>query len=350
MPSRLFLLALVCALLFPGAAYAATPFGFKGMNVNGPLDDPAFDLAGEARTMRAAGVRSWRVEFSWDLVEQTQGAPDWAASDRKVLAAAAAGIDVLGLVLRAPGWANGNGVDPFVPPKDPAAYGRFAAMLSRRYGPDGALWAAHPEVTPKPIRAWEIWNEPNIPQYFRAQPFMKPYARLLKAARAGLRTVDPSATIVLAGMANYSWAELRRFLKAEPSVKFDAVAVHPFTGYPSGMIELIRRNRSVLDQAGRTTPKLWLTELTWSSAKGKKTPLTQNWETTETGQGERLTQAYRLLVKNRRKLGIERVFWYTWASRDDGSKNSFEYSGLRTTGGGPVLKDKPALAAFRALG
>jgi hypothetical protein len=32
---------------------------------------------------------------------------------------------------------------------------------------------------------------------------------------------------------------------------------------------------------------------------------------------------------------------------DNGSPNSFEYSGLRTTRGGSTLQDKPALAAFR---
>ena len=333
----------------PSAGAAAGPQGFFGMNVNGPLDDPAFDLPGEARTMRAAGVRTWRVEFSWDLIEPTQGAPDWTVPDRKVLAAAAAGIDVLGLVLRAPPWSNGSKLDPFVPPKDPAAYGRFAAALSRRYGPQGELWAAHPEITPRPVRAWEIWNEPNIPQYFRAQPFARPYARLLRAAHASLKTVDPGSQVVLAGMANFSWRELGRFLKAERGLKFDGVAVHPFTGKPSGMIEIVRRNRTVLKETGRAKVPFWLTEMTWSSAKGKKTPLTQGWETTEAGQAQRITQAYALLVKERARLGIAQVFWYTWASRDDGSRNSFEYSGLRTTRGGAGLRDKPALRAWKAL-
>lgn len=343
------LAAAALALGVPAAADAAIPSGFLGVNVNGPLDELSFDLPAEARTMRAAGVRAWRVEFSWDLIEKEPGTFDWGAYDRKVLAAAGAGIDVLGLVVRAPAWSNGGNIDPFVPPAGSARYGRFFTTLVARYGPNGSLWAENPGVAKRPVRTWEVWNEPNIAVYFRRQPFMAKYASLLRAAYPAIKKADPGATVVLAGMANFSWRDLERLLKTQRGLPFDAVAVHPFTGKPSGMIEILRRNRRVLDRYGRRSRGLWLTELTWSSAKGKKTPLTKNWETTEAGQAERLTQAYRLLVQQRERLKVRRVFWYTWASRDDGGPNSFEYSGLRSTRGGTTLVDKPALSAFRTL-
>lgn len=336
------------ALLLPGAATAKAPKGFLGMNVNGPLDAPSFDLAKEARLMHTDGVRSWRVEFSWDLIEAQEGHYDWAASDRKVLAAADAGIDVLGLAVRAPTWANGGSIDPFVPPKDPNAYGRFTAALVRRYGPSGELWKEHPEARKRPVRQWEIWNEPNLAVYFRDQPFEKPYAKLLRSAYKSIKTLDKHSKVVLAGMANFSWRDLGKLLKRERGLHFDGAAVHPFTGKPSGMIEILRRNRVALDARGRRKTPLWLTEMTWSSAKGKKTPLTKGWETTEGGQASRLRDAYKLLVRNRKRLKISNVFWYTWASNDDGSPNSFEYSGLRTTRGeaSGQLRDKPALRQF----
>lgn len=354
--SRVRRAAFACLLVLvitaaPGAATAAAktaPAAFAGMNVNGPLDDPAFDLAAEARTMRAAGVRSWRVEFSWDLLEPRPGEFSWAFVDRKVLAAAQAGIDVLGLAVRAPRWSNGSASDPFVPPRDPRTYGRFVGALARRYGPGGALWAENPGVKARPVRAWEIWNEPNLPIYFRVKSFMRPYAKLLRAARASLKTFDPGSTVVLAGMANYSWRDLPKLLDADPGLRFDAAAVHPFTGKPSNVLKIIKLNRKVLAARGRKKTPLWLTEMTWSSAVGKKTPLTKGWETTERGQAVRLSTVFALMTRERRRLGIGQVFWYTWASRDDGSPNSFEYSGLRTTDGKPgALRDKPALAAFK---
>jgi hypothetical protein len=346
---------IAAALLFapavvPDADAAAPPPGFFGVMVNGPLDDPAVDLDAQAQHMRADGVRSWRVEFSWDQIEGTPGAYDWTAGDRKVLAAARQGIDVLGLALRAPAWANGGSADPFVPPKDPATFAGFLKALVARYGPQGSLWAAHPEVTPRPVRAWEIWNEPNLKNYFNAQPFAKPYAALLRAAYPAVKGADPGATVLMASMANFSWRDLAKLLDVKgPRLRFDAAGAHPFSGRPSNALKIVKLNREALDRRGYRKVPLWLTELTWSSAKGKKTPLTQNWETTERGQAERLTDMYHLLLRDRVRLRLARVFWYTWATVDNGSKNSFDYSGLLQARPDGTFRAKPALAAFRAV-
>jgi hypothetical protein len=54
-------------------------------------------------------------------------------------------------------------------------------------------------------------------------------------------------------------------------------------------------------------------------------------------------------VRARASLGLGRIFWYTWATVDRNSKNSFDYSGLRTQLPSGRFTDKPALAAFRAM-
>lgn len=352
---RLFLTLLVAGalLLVPAAAPsadAATPKGFFGVMVNGPLDDLAVDLDRQASDMKAAGVESWRVEFAWDLIEPSPGAFNWAATDRKVLAAARAGIDVLGLALRAPAWANGGSGDPFVPPKKPSDYAGYLTALITRYGPNGSLWVEHPEVPRRAVRTWEIWNEPNLKDYFRAQPFAKPYAALLRAAYPAVHAADPGATVLMASMANFSWRDLAKLLSVSgPKLKFDAAGAHPFSGRPSNAVKIVRLNRDVLDRRGYGKVPLWLTELTWSSAKGKKTPLTQNWETTEAGQAERLRSVFKLLLAQRKSLRLARVFWYTWATVDNGSKNSFDYSGLLQYRPDGTFRAKPALAAFKAV-
>ena len=203
-----------------------------------------------------------------------------------MLAAARQGIDVLGLALRAPAWANGAGGNPFTPPRRPADFAAYLRALVARYGPSGSLWAEHPEVPRHPVRAWEIWNEPNLKDYFTAQPFAKPYAALLRAAYPAVHGADPGATVLMASMANYSWRDLAKLLSAGgPRLRFDAAGAHPFSGRPSNAVKIVRLNRDVLDRRGYAKVPLWLTELTWSSAKGKKKPLTQNWETTEARAG-----------------------------------------------------------------
>lgn len=352
---RLCLCLLVAgALLFapviaPGAE-AAVPKGFFGVMVNGPLDDPRVDLDAQAARMKASGVRSWRVELAWDLIEPAPGQFAWAASDRRVLAAARQGIDVLGLALRAPGWANGGGGNPFTPPRRPSDFAAYLRALIARYGPSGSLWAEHPEVARHPVRAWEIWNEPNLKDYFTAQPFAKPYAALLRAAYPAVHSADPGATVLMASMANFSWRDLAKLLSAGgPRLRFDAAGAHPFSGRPSNAVKIVRLNREALDRRGYTRVPLWLTELTWSSAKGKKTPLTQNWETTEAGQAQRLRDVFKLLLAQRRSLKLERVFWYAWATLDNGSRNSFDYSGLLQYRPDGTFRAKPALSAFRAV-
>jgi hypothetical protein len=342
--------ALLFAPAVASSAHAATPKGFFGVMVNGPLDDPSVDLDAQAAAMKADGVQSWRVEMSWDLIEPARGQYAWGPTDRKVLAAARQGFDVLGLALRAPAWANGGSANPFTPPRSPSTFATFLKALIARYGPSGSLWAEHPEVPKRPVRAWEVWNEPNLKVYFTRQPFAKPYAAMLRAAYAAVKQADRRATVLMASMANYSWRDLAKLLDVKgPKLRFDAAGAHPFSGRPSNAVKIVRLNRQALDKRGYRKVPLWLTELTWSSAKGKKTPLTQNWETTEAGQASRLRDVYKLLLAQRRSLKLARVFWYTWATVDNGSPNSFDYSGLNQFRPDGTFRAKPALAAFRAV-
>jgi hypothetical protein len=348
------LAALVAALLVlaaPGAAAARTaPAGFFGVMVNGVLDAPSVSLGAESAAMRRSGVESERFEIAWDLVEPRPGQFEWAAIDRKVAAAARSRIDVLGLVVRTPGWAAATPGQPFSPPRDPATYAAFLRTLIGRYGPRGSFWSANPSLPRRAVRHWQIWNEPNIPVNFvGVRSWPGTYARLLRAAYRAVHGADGGARVVMAGLANFSWRDLSRAYRAGVRGSFDVAAVHPFSGRPSNSVRITRLNRDVMNRNGDARKPIWLTELTWSSAKGKKRPLTQNWETTEAGQAQRLRQAYTLYVRARRSLGLGRIFWYTWATVDRNSRNSFDYSGLRTQLPSGRFADKPALAAFRAM-
>jgi hypothetical protein len=252
--------------------------------------------------------------------------------------------------VRTPAWAAATPGQPFSPPRDPATYATFLRTLIGRYGPRGSFWSANPSLPRGPVRHWQIWNEPNIPVNFvGVRSWPATYARLLRAAYRAVHGADGGARVVMAGLANFSWRDLSRAYRAGVRGSFDVAAVHPFSGRPSNSVRITRLNRDVMNRNGDARKPIWLTEMTWSSAKGKKTPLTQNWETTEAGQAQRLRQAYTFYVRARRSLRLGRIFWYTWATVDRASKNSFDYSGLRTQVPGGRIVDKPALAAFRAM-
>ena len=69
-----------------------------------------------------------------------------------------------------------------------------------RYGPEGTFWAEHPEIPAKPIRAWQIWNEQNSPQYFGPGRPDQIYAKLVTEASRAIKVEDPNADVVLGGM------------------------------------------------------------------------------------------------------------------------------------------------------
>jgi hypothetical protein len=356
------------ALVTPVAGARSVPPGFFGAMANGPLDLASTDLGAEFGVMRSAGVESIRLPMEWAavqpyasfadvpaqererFVDAGDGRPsDFTALDARVLAAAGQGISVLGLVLRCPVWAAKDPGRAFSPPRDDAQYARFLRTLIGRYGPNGFLWQAHPDVRRVAVRDWQIWNEPNLSNYFSQQPYARPYARLLAASYRAVHAADAGARVVMAGLANYSWRELEKLYGAGVKGDFDVAAVHPFSGRPSNSVKITRLNREVMDRHGDRTRPIWLTELTWSSAKGKKTNVQHNWEVTEAQQGTRLRQAYELFARSRRALRLGRIYWYTWASTDRDSPNSFDYSGLRTLLPDGTLADKPALGAFRAV-
>lgn len=359
---RSLLIAVLLALLAAVPAHAAerqVPQGWLGVVADGPLDPAA---GGEWDRMAGAGAESVRTAIFWAQLQpyataaevpaadaprfrDAGGVPtDFSAVDAVVAAAAQRRLAILPVLQATPGWAARKPGDPASPPADPATFGRFLAALVARYGPQGSLWAERPDLPRAPIRAWQVWNEPNLERYWSQQPFAESYVRLLKTADAALDAADPGATVVLAGLPNVSWTALRAIYDAGGKGHFDAVALHPYTRRPVDVLRLVHRARRVMRKHQDGRVPVWLTELSWPAAKGK-VPRPAGFETTDKGQARRLNMALALIAALRKRQKIARVFWYTWLS-DEHGPNSFAWSGLRRLrAAGPV--SAPALAVFR---
>lgn len=358
-------LALLAAA--PAAGAARVPGNFFGVMANGPFLE-ARDLPGETAVMKSAGVGTIRLPVEWtdlqpyerlEYVPEAErsrftvvdGVPtDFGPTDRRVLAAAEQGIDVLALVNRAPPWAAQEMFKDFSPPRDPATYGRFLQALVGRYGPRGSLWAENPGVRRVPMRSFQIWNEPSLPRYFAVDSFARPYVRLLAAAYRAVKKADPGATVVAAGLPNFSWRDLQALYRAGLKARghFDAIAVHPFTGDAAGSVEILRRVREVMNRNGDRRSPIWVTEVSWPSGRGKA-DANQRWVTTEAGQARKVREVYRAFARARGSLRLQRAYWYSWVTTDTGSRNAFDYAGLRRLAGDGAFVDKPALSAYRAV-
>ena len=341
------LLALVLALALASPAAAATPRDFFGVMLDGPALGPGVDIAAESKLMASSGVGTVRVAFYWRQMQPEQGGPiDFSETDRIVGAAAQRRMRVLPTIVRAPSWATGGDTHEGAVPLDPSTYAAFAAEVARRYGRGGTFWALG-LVPALPVVSYQVWNEPDIGRYWQGDPWAPTYVKLLRAAAPAIKAVDRQAQVVAAGLTNESWNDLRMLYRAGARRWMDAAAIHPFSRRPSNVVKIVRLARRVMRNARDGAKPLILSEVSWSSGKGQST-FNYGWETTERGQAQRIRQILPMLARERRRLGIQALYWYTWLSPQVGDDESFSYAGLRrlSRDGKPV--SKPALRAFRA--
>jgi len=359
-------LALLLIAAVPATAKAPrkVPAAFMGVVGDGPLlYDSSVDLPNQFDRMVGNGVQTLRLMFNWSQAQPYQsfdqvppdqrdryrdenGVPtDYALMDQVVTASATRHIALLPEVQIAPAWAARHPGQFASPPSDPEQFAAFMGALTRRYGPGGSFWTEHPELTAQPIRYWQIWNEPSFNTFWSDQPFADDYVALVRASRNAIKAVDPGAKIVLAGLPNKSWNSLEKIYKAGGKDEFDIAAFHPFTAKVDGVRTILEKDRKVMSKYHDSKKPLWVTEMSWTSAKGKTTVNYGN-EQTEKGQAKNLAAAYKMLAKYRGKLHIGRVYWYTWLSRDTQRDYPFDWAGLFRIRDGK-LTAKPALKAFR---
>jgi len=346
---------LVAALVFAGAADAdaarRVPPGWLGVTVDGTMD--ARD-AKEWDRVAAAGVETVRAAFFWALVQphphgSSGSSLNFDSTDALVLAAAGRGLTLLPVVQWPPDWAA---VEPGVfgsPPADHDAVRRLFTALVERYGPRGSLWRERRNVPRRPVRAWQVFNEPNIVGFWSVQPFDRDYVATLRAAESGIHDVDPSATVVLAGLTGDSWRALSAVYAAGARGLFDAVAIHPYSPSPAHVLRTVRYARHVMRTNGDGALPIWVTEFSWPAASDPPAwaATTFGGPITDSRQARLLNRTMRRFVAARERLGIARLVWYTWLSHEaTESLNPWNYAGLRRIRNG-VRHSAPALRAFR---
>ncbi len=356
-------LAVLCLAIFATAVTAspasALPRQFWGLVPQGPLS------AERLERLRTGGADSIRVPLDWGAVQHTRNGPfDWSGPDAIVAGASSHGLAVLPFLYGGPRWAvpmtrvpGGGGQAPARLPVSGAAGAGWRAFVGeavRRYGPAGSFWAENPGLPRRPIRTWQVWNEPNF-KYFLARPNPAAYGKLVMQTYAAAHPVDRGARLVLGGLfarpaeasrnfrpprAFFATDFLDRMYRSTPGIRhrFDGIALHPYSGRWQHLAPQIEEVREVLGKHRDRGKGLWITELGWSS----KPPSRGNaFAKGEAGQARELRGAFKLLRRNQGPWRLRQVYWF---SVDDlaGSCNFCDGSGLF----GPGFKPKPAWRAF----
>jgi LysM repeat protein len=141
--------------------------------------------------IRDAGFTWVKQSFAWrDIEGAAKGHFDWSRADRIVYQVNEFGLDLIARVDRQPQWAGG-GYPQNGPPNNYQDYADFLHAMASRY--KGR------------IRAYQVWNEPNLNVAGRSEwggrpPNPTEYTALLKVAYQAIKQADPSAMVISAGL------------------------------------------------------------------------------------------------------------------------------------------------------
>lgn len=138
------------------------------------------------------GFHWMKQSFAWrDIEGNAKGAYDWYRADGIVDSAEKRGLNLIVRLDRQPFWSQADGGAVHLenaPPGDYANFGDFCFAVASRY--KGR------------IRAYQVWNEPNLAREWGGDaPDPEAYTELLKHCYEGIKRGDPDALVISAGMA-----------------------------------------------------------------------------------------------------------------------------------------------------
>ncbi|HWQ12986.1 MAG TPA: hypothetical protein VNL77_09305, partial [Roseiflexaceae bacterium] len=241
------------------------------------------DRARALALVRHGGFDWVRQQIHWRDIEDRPGVYKWGELDGVVNDAATSGAKLLVNIVRAPEFYGTGGARP----RDPAAMGDLVAAMVDRYG--------------EKIRAYEIWNEPNLAvenggQVTEDDPGR--YVELLAACYRRIKSISPRTVVLAAapsstGVNNPDIAlSDERFLRLMYSYRggmvrdfFDVQAVHPggaanapdwlypeepgdrpgWNDHPTHYFRHVENVRRLMVASGLGERQIWLTEYGWAT-------------------------------------------------------------------------------------
>ena len=289
---------------------------------------------------QAAGIAWDREEFGWALVEPHPGQWVWQQTDGMMSAATSRGINVLGLLDYNVAYPGGNAQVIYTMP-DLAAFDAYVSQVVSRYKDR--------------VHYWQIWNEPQDPQYF-ASASPVDYAQLLASAYNTIKSIDPSAKVVTAGFVpvdnGIDW--MNQLINQPGGTSFDILAVHPYVndasphGQPRGPDSSMSPERTywattdmnqVSNFAAKIGKPVWATEFGWSTVDSDPGAGRFN-QGTPDQQADYITRAY---VTGLSTSSIQKFFVYQF--HEDNSNPNDRYGIVDTSWG----TTKPGFNAYKTM-
>jgi polysaccharide biosynthesis protein PslG len=332
------------------SASAAPPPGFVGMTSEDVFADPGPYRSQTLFVQRAVGVQLIRQTFDWSRIEPSPGQYDFTTHDAYVSALAADGMRVLPILFNPPHFRLGRTSGrASCAPQSFDTFARFAEALVRRYGSNGSLWVERPSLPKVPITSWQIWNEPNLGIYWCNRASARQYVRMLRAVGGAIKRVDRRAEIVTAGLPPSKLSSavpieryIRQMYRAGGKKAFDTMAINSYAKNRAELRTLLRTIRRIMNKRGDRRARIWITELGW----GDSGPAHRFIVGAE-GQAKRITSSFSEIIRQRKRLRLRGVVYYTWRDAAPYPPLYRDLWGLHTGLLDASALPKPAFYAFR---
>ncbi len=224
---------------------AASPYG---VCAHLPRDEFA-QREGILGLMRIAGIGNVRCDIDWTAWEKNHAYPRFAG----VLdTAEREGVAVLPILNTAP-----RAVLPVEEKQEEfiAAFRPFVADIMHRFG--------------QRLPAIEVWNEPNLPNWWNI-PNPTNYLEVLKAAHAEIKAANSNALVCLGGVSDIGLPYIRTLYELGGARYFDVVCCHPYTipFAPEGTLDVkLEKLRALMAEFGDGEKPIWITEVGFPTHK-----------------------------------------------------------------------------------
>ncbi len=233
-----------------------------------------------------AGFEWIRQQVPWKDTENADRTFAWDELDRIVESVNAKGQKLLLSLTKSPDFLTGRKDDNGLP-QDPKDFGRFAEEVVKRYKGK--------------VHAIEVWNEQNLAWENGGRVVPEDatrYVELLKEGYTRIKAADPSVIVVAGALSSTGVTEpdkavddilyLRQMYAhngGEIRNYFDAQGFHPasaanhpdrkfpedpgdapgWNDHPTHYFRHIEDVRQVMEEAGMTDKKIWITEMGWAT-------------------------------------------------------------------------------------
>ncbi len=287
-----------------GEYLGVTSSYFYGANWS-PMFYGNVDIDNNLNLMQAAGIKALRMDVQWAKIEPTTkgvysqsylSTIDYAVDGLK-----ARGMKALMTVDRTPNWANNN-QGQFVPPTNDKDYADFLVFLIKRYNGK--------------VNDFEIWNEPNQPQFW-VNPNPTKYTALLKTAYMAAKSVSPSVNILGGSISNTTSIGtdfLKGMYSAGAKPYFDVLSQHIYGDPPAHgnmtpetlFDTLTTAILPIMQSYNDSAKKIWITEHGYTTALANSSHPAG---VTDSVQADYLTRAYN---KAKTMPIIDSLYYFSW--------------------------------------